>query len=1066
MNILTKAAAALLCTTACFALPAHAQTASNIDVIQVLMPFSQLMSTAAGQTALKQNLATSIAVNNGADAESRAQAIHDYTIDLYRGTTLADGLGPKLQSVYFNSIFSGDPRTTSTTSSAVMGLFTQANLVAVVDAGAAKNFFGSGTVNGYPTFTPVRGVSLPAGGQYNIYDAAYGPLVPPQQTNLSGDSRPYQVAPTQIQVFSAPTFVAPEVGGTMADTVGPVASSAELNSGLTASAAFPSGHTTYGYTTSLLFAMMVPEMYQEMMTRGSEFGDGRIVLGAHYALDVIGGRITATHDLVQLLNNNPDYVGQSIDLGGGYTVTVASDFWALFEAATVQLRAVLEDGCGTDIATCVASQAPDRFSNYAKNKADYEYRLTYGLSPTGRTDLAPVVPVGAEVLLVTRFPYLSAEQRREVLATTEIASGGPLDDGSGWARLNLFAAAGGYGAFRIDTTVTMDARLGGFNAMDTWLNDISGPGRLTKAGTGSLFLAGANSFGGVDVEGGILGLTGDNVLSGASSVGGAGAAASLIVSGTLATSALDVRAQGVLMGAGTVTAPVTIGAGGTLAPGNGAVGTLTINGNLRLLSGAATQIEVAAGAADKVSVSGTATLGGVVNVSGARGDFEIGARYAIVTADGGRVGTFDSAAWDQSMLFLDTVLSYDADTAYVSLGRSAVAFADAARSANAVATAQALDTLGVGNAAWDAVVEMTDPGTANAAFNALSGEVYASTRGVLIERSSDVRDTLVDRMRDTLAPGEGAAAGLSRSQLVASYADPAKASAGAAAITKAVAPAPVPGYTFWGQGYGNFGRAWANGNAATVTQSTGGFLMGVDARVGDDWRVGVAGGYSSTSMDVDDRNSSASSDNYTAALYAAGRFGGLALRLGGAYTWNDVSTSRTVAFPGLQESLSSGSDLGTAQAFADIGYDLSVGAFALEPFAGLAYVSLSGGAFTEGFGGAALTGASTDTDVTFTTLGLRTSTEAVLGGATYRVLAGLGWRHAFGDVDPTATLAFAAGSLPFTVEGAPIAEDAALVEAGLGVRFSPTARLDFTYLGQLATPAVDNSFKGTFSLRF
>ena len=47
----------------------------------------------------------------------------------------------------------------------------------------------------------------------------------------------------------------------------------------------------------------------------------------------------------------------------------------------------------------------------------------------------------------------------------------------------------------------------------------------------------------------------------------------------------------------------------------------------------------------------------------------------------------------------------------------------------------------------------------------------------------------------------------------------------------------------------------------------------------------------------------------------------------------------------------------------------------------------------------------------------------------------LGWRHVFGDVTPTSTLAFAsAPSIPFAVAGAPIARDALAVEAGLDWR--------------------------------
>ena len=39
----------------------------------------------------------------------------------------------------------------------------------------------------------------------------------------------------------------------------------------------------------------------EMLTRAAEYGNNRIILGAHYAMDVLGGRTVATYDLAQLL---------------------------------------------------------------------------------------------------------------------------------------------------------------------------------------------------------------------------------------------------------------------------------------------------------------------------------------------------------------------------------------------------------------------------------------------------------------------------------------------------------------------------------------------------------------------------------------------------------------------------------------------------------------------------------------------------------------------------------------------------------------------------------------------
>jgi hypothetical protein len=69
------------------------------------------------------------------------------------------------------------------------------------------------------------------------------------------------------------------------------------------------------------------------------------------------------------------------------------------------------------------------------------------------------VPSDAYWLIATRFPYLSMAQLNQILATTELPSGVPLDNGTGWAGLNLYAAAGGYGAFPNNVTVNMNAAL-------------------------------------------------------------------------------------------------------------------------------------------------------------------------------------------------------------------------------------------------------------------------------------------------------------------------------------------------------------------------------------------------------------------------------------------------------------------------------------------------------------------------------------------------------------------------------------------------------------------------------
>ncbi|MBR7518477.1 autotransporter-associated beta strand repeat-containing protein, partial [Mycobacterium tuberculosis] len=74
-----------------------------------------------------------------------------------------------------------------------------------------------------------------------------------------------------------------------------------------------------------------------------------------------------------------------------------------------------------------------------------------------------------------------------------------------WGRLDLFAAADGYGALDGAVVVTMDAAAGGFSARDTWRNAIAGAGQLVKRGSGELRLAAANRWtGGTRLEGGTL----------------------------------------------------------------------------------------------------------------------------------------------------------------------------------------------------------------------------------------------------------------------------------------------------------------------------------------------------------------------------------------------------------------------------------------------------------------------------------------------------------------------------------------------------------------------------------
>ncbi|AEG70524.1 acid phosphatase [Ralstonia solanacearum] len=321
---------------------------------------------------------------------------------------------------------------------------------------------------------------------------------------------------------------------------------------------FISGHSAEAVRDAMAMAYLVPERFQQMLARGLELGENRIFAGMHSPLDVIGGRMLG---LAAVAANLYDPANATLKA-----------------TAYTQAHTALMAQTGTDATSFAAfaqsgTTATDRFADYATNQANFTRRMTFGFSQINSTALAPVVPKGAEVLLETRFPYLSADQRRVVLKTTEQASGYPvMDDAEGWGRLNLFAAADGYGVFNGNVVVSMDATQGGFNAADTWRNAISGAGKLTLQGTGTLRLAGSNTYtGGTQVAGGVLEAdaatafgTGDVYLGGGTLVANASSAVGVAgkftqMQGTTLELDIGTNGQGKLSVAGLTTI-----AGGTL----------------------------------------------------------------------------------------------------------------------------------------------------------------------------------------------------------------------------------------------------------------------------------------------------------------------------------------------------------------------------------------------------------------------------------------------------------------------------------------------------------------------
>ncbi len=587
------------------------------------------------------------------------------------------------------------------------------------------------------------------------------------------------------------------------------------------------------------------------------------------------------------------------------------------------------------------------------------------------------------------------------------------DDAGSSGILNIGAAAGDAAATAgvIDTDTVIFGDGDGEIVFNHTANDYVFGADVTGTGTLS-FLSGITELtgdysaftGGLSIEGGLVSVNTDTL--------------------SVVASVLDGATLG---GTGTL-GNVAVASGGTVAPGN-SIGTISV-GDITFASGSFYSVEVDdLGNSDLIDASGTATIdsGATVTVGPENGTddgstYTSGTVYTILSAAGGVNGTFGTLT--DSFAFLDGRLTYDADNVFLTLLRNNIAFSSLAETRNQVAVGTALESLAIGDALYDAVVGL-GAADVQGAFDDLSGDIHASTKGMLVDDSHYVRDAFNARLLGDASQGHG----------------------------------------FWTSAFGAWARSESDGNAGSLAHSTGGFAGGADTVLADDWRMGFAGAYSQTAFDEASRGASGTSDNASLGLYGGRSFGALDLRFGAAYTWHQISTERTVDAGSLDDRNEADYDARTAQLFGEASYDIDTSLGRISPFAGLAYVHLRTDGFTETGGVTAVSADADSYDTTYGTLGLRGEAPLALG-ETKAVLHGMvGWRHDFGDGLPDARLAFA-GSDSFTVYGVPSARDVAVMEAGISLAVSENALLGLSYAGQAGEGAWEQQVKGRLDVRF
>ncbi len=581
-----------------------------------------------------------------------------------------------------------------------------------------------------------------------------------------------------------------------------------------------------------------------------------------------------------------------------------------------------------------------------------------------------------------------------------------------------------------------------FNRSDTYQFDgvISGPGQVQQNGSGRTILTAASSYTGPTfVDNGILS-----------------------VNGSITSSPVFVAAGGALGGNGFV-GPTTIMAGGTLSPGN-SVGTITVVGNLAFASGGQYLVELQGGAADRTNVNGSATLAGIVGLAYLGGGLTN--RYTILSATGGRSGTFDTIVSGLPG-FLTASLAYTPTDVQLGLASGLTQTPGLAR--NQAAVAAALDaTFNSGGGGLPDLFGVPASGIPGA-LSALSGEGVSGTQETAFGAAGSFLAAMLDQGAFWRSGSAIDVDGASFRAPLAYAGDAPTHPAFKAMRLKA----PASFQPRWRAWMTAFDGSWSiAGDAATgsagLTHRTAAAAGGVDYQLAPDLLVGTAAGGSNSSFAVSDRATSGTVDGAHLGAYGVKTWGNWYAAGALAFAAFDNNTSRTILGVGPTQIATGrfGSDLVSGRI--ELGLARAAGRFTVTPFAALQLAELWQNGFTEtNFAPAGAAGplglsygATTTTSVP-TFLGAQADTRVLLWrNLVLAPYARLSWVHEFSPARAINAAFIALPGAAFTVDGPRAARDAARIDAGAKLAITASAYLFASFDGEFSSRSQAYAGKG------
>jgi uncharacterized protein YhjY with autotransporter beta-barrel domain len=365
------------------------------------------------------------------------------------------------------------------------------------------------------------------------------------------------------------------------------------------------------------------------------------------------------------------------------------------------------------------------------------------------------------------------------------------------------------------------------------------------------------------------------------------------------------------------------------------------------------------------------------------------------------------------------------------IGASALSYRVRAGTGNAFAVATALDLAtppalftgmdGIYNSLD--LINIGDPGPLQSALVQLDGEAYADAPTVEIEGARMFLNAVHGQMR----LGHG---------------------------TAATNDQPVQQ---WLSGFGGTGGIGGSGDTHGIGYAMGGIAGGMEHRFDPTLLAGIAVGYTRSGYGTNGISGSASANTFSAALYSSYAPGNWYVDgvLGYGYAYSMLN--RSIVFPGVARGASGDPNANEFLSSVETGYRVPLGERTrVTPFAAMQGIVIFENAFAESGAGAIDLHVQDQTTASARSILGAELTHGLPVGLSAPVLLTLraGWGHEFANVSRSVMASF--DGLPgaaFTVNGAPVPRDAAVIGIGASLSVQQSVDLFLRYDGMLASGA-------------